>query len=163
TIERIVAPRRKSRAQATVLTAVVAEPQGYGRVLRQGGRVKRIVEDRDASDAEKKIAEINTSVDCFAAGRLWGALGKVRSDNDQGEYYLTDVIGVLSRAGARVDAVVGSDTTEASGVNDRKQPAAGSAIQRRRILDRLMEGGVTILDPASTYIEDTVTIGADTT
>src|SRR5262249_19091097 len=80
--------------------------EGYGRVLRQGGRVKRIVEDRDASDAEKKIAEINTSVYCFAAGRLWSALGKVRSDNDQGEYYLTDVIGVLSRAGARVDAVV---------------------------------------------------------
>jgi bifunctional UDP-N-acetylglucosamine pyrophosphorylase/glucosamine-1-phosphate N-acetyltransferase len=98
TIERLVAHHRKSRAAATVLTAVVTEPQGYGRVLRQGGRVKRIVEDRDASDAEKKIAEINTSVYCFAAGRLWSALGKVRSDNDQGEYYLTDVIGVLSRA-----------------------------------------------------------------
>src|SRR5262249_61505788 len=79
TIERLVTHHRKSRAAATVLTAVVAEPQGYGRVLRQGGRVKRIVEDRDASDAEKKIAEINTSVYCFAAGRLWSALGKVRS------------------------------------------------------------------------------------
>ncbi len=122
TIERLVAHHRKSRAAATVLTAVVPEPQGYGRVLRQGGRVKRIVEDRDATDAEKKIAEINTSVYCFAAGRLWSALGKVRSDN-----------------------------------------AAVTAIQRHRILDRLMEGGVTILDPASTYIEDTVTIGADTT
>jgi bifunctional UDP-N-acetylglucosamine pyrophosphorylase/glucosamine-1-phosphate N-acetyltransferase len=163
TIERLVTHHQKSRAAATVLTAVVAEPQGYGRVLRQGGRVKRIVEDRDASDAEKKIAEINTSVYCFAAGRLWSALGKVRSDNDQGEYYLTDVIGVLSRAGARVDAVVVSDTSEAFGVNDRKQLAAVTAIQRRRILDRLMDGGVTILDPASTYIEDTVTIGADTT
>jgi bifunctional UDP-N-acetylglucosamine pyrophosphorylase / glucosamine-1-phosphate N-acetyltransferase len=163
TIERLVTHHQKSRAAATVLTAVVAEPQGYGRVLRQGGRVKRIVEDRDASDAEKKIAEINTSVYCFAAGRLWSALGKVRSDNDQGEYYLTDVIGVLSRAGARVDAIVMSDASEAVGVNDRKQLAAVTAIQRRRILDRLMEGGVTILDPASTYIEDTVTIGADTT
>jgi len=163
TIERLVAHHRKSRAAATVLTAVVGEPQGYGRVLRQGGRVKRIVEDRDATDAEKKIAEINTSVYCFAAGRLWSALGKVRSDNDQGEYYLTDVIGVLSRAGARVDAIATSDPSEAVGVNDRKQLAAVTAIQRRRILDRLMEGGVTILDPASTYIEDTVTIGADTT
>jgi len=163
TIERLVTHHRKSRAAATVLTAVVPEPQGYGRVLRQGGRVKRIVEDRDASDAEKKIAEINTSVYCFAAGRLWSALGKVRSDNDQGEYYLTDVIGVLSRAGARVDAIVVSDASEAAGVNDRKQLAAVTAIQRRRILDRLMESGVTILDPASTYIEDTVTIGADTT
>src|SRR6185436_10650629 len=88
TIERLVTHHQKSRAAATVLTAVVAEPQGYGRVLRQAGRVKRIVEDRDASDAEKKIAEINTSVYCFAAGRLWSALGKVRADNDQGEYYL---------------------------------------------------------------------------
>jgi len=163
TIERLVTHHRKSRAAATVLTAVVPEPQGYGRVLRQGGRMKRIVEDRDASDAEKKIAEINTSVYCFAAGRLWSALGKVRSDNDQGEYYLTDVIGVLSRSGARVDAIVVSDAGEAVGVNDRKQLATVTAIQRRRILDRLMEGGVTILDPASTYIEDTVTIGADTT
>src|SRR2546422_568998 len=101
TIERLVAHHRKSRAAATVLTAVVPEPQGYGRVLRQGGRVKRIVEDRDATDAEKKIAEINTSVYCFDGRRLWQALGKIRPDNDQGEYYLTDVIGVLSRAGAR--------------------------------------------------------------
>jgi len=163
TIERLVDHHRKSRAAATVLTALVAEPNGYGRVLRQGGRVKRIVEDRDATDAEKKIAEINTSVYCFAAARLWPALGKVRPDNDQGEYYLTDVIGVLSRAGARVDAVLTPDPGEAAGVNDRKQLAEVAAVQRRRILDRLMEGGVTILDPATTYIEDGVTIGPDTT
>jgi bifunctional UDP-N-acetylglucosamine pyrophosphorylase / glucosamine-1-phosphate N-acetyltransferase len=163
TIERLVEHHRKRRAAATVLTAIVSEPQGYGRVLRQGGRVKRIVEDRDATDAEKKIPEINTSVYCFAAGRLWSALGKVRPDNDQGEYYLTDVIGILSRTGARVDAVATPDPNEAIGVNDRKQLAAVTALQRRRILDRLMEAGVTILDPASTYIEDTVTIGPDTT
>jgi bifunctional UDP-N-acetylglucosamine pyrophosphorylase / glucosamine-1-phosphate N-acetyltransferase len=163
TIERLVEHHRKSRAAATVLTAIVADPHGYGRVLRQGGRVKRIVEDRDATDAEKKIAEINTSVYCFAAARLWPALAKIRPDNDQGEYYLTDVIGVLSRAGARVDAVATVDPGEAAGVNDRKQLAAVAAVQRRRILDRLMEGGVTILDPASTYIEDGVTIGPDTT
>src|SRR6266850_1544901 len=120
TIERLVAHHRKSRAAATVLTAIVAEPQGYGRVLRQGGRVKRIVEDRDATDAEKKIAEINTAVYCFAAGRLWQALGKVRPDNDQGEYYLTDVIGVLSRAGGRVGAVVTADPGGAPGGNDGK-------------------------------------------
>jgi bifunctional UDP-N-acetylglucosamine pyrophosphorylase / glucosamine-1-phosphate N-acetyltransferase len=163
TIERLVEHHRKSRAAATVLTAIVAEPHGYGRVLRQGGRVKRIVEDRDATDAEKKIAEINTSVYCFAAARLWPALAKIRPDNDQGEYYLTDVIGVLSRAGARVDAIATLDPGEAAGVNDRKQLAAVATVQRRRILDRLMEGGVTLLDPASTYIDDGVTIGPDTT
>ena len=163
TIGRLVDHHRKSRAAATVLTAVVAAPHGYGRVVRKGGRVKRIVEDRDATAAEKKIAEINTSVYCFAASRLWQALGKVRADNDQGEYYLTDVVGILARAGARVDAVVTSDPGEAAGVNDRKQLAEVATVQRRRILDRLMESGVTILDPASTYIEDTVTIDPDTT
>ena len=163
TIGRLVDHHRKSRAAATVLTAVVAAPQGYGRVVRKGGRVRGIVEDRDATPAQKKIAEINTSVYCFAARHLWQALGKVRADNDQGEYYLTDVIGILARAGARVDAVVTHDPGEAAGVNDRKQLAAAATVQRRRILDRLMEGGVTILDPASTYIEDTVTIGPDTT
>jgi len=163
TIGRLVDHHCKSRAAATVLTAVVAAPQGYGRVVRRGGRVKRIVEDRDATAAEKKIGEINTSVYCFAASKLWQALGKVRADNDQGEYYLTDVIGILARAGARVEALVTADPGEAAGVNDRKQLAAVAAVQRRRILDRLMESGVTILDPASTYIEDTVTIEPDTT
>ena len=86
----------------------------------------------------------------------------MRPDNEQGEYYLTDVIGILSRAGARVEAVMVADPIEAQGVNDRRQLAAVAAIQRRRILDALMEAGVTIVDPASTYIEETVTIGPDT-
>src|SRR5262245_13448279 len=163
TIGRLVEHHRRTRAAATVLSAVVAEPGGYGRIVRKGGRVRRIVEERDATGAEKKVAEINTSVYCFAAARLWPALDKVRPNNDQGEYYLTDVIGILARAGAKVEAVVAADPAEASGVNDRKQLAAVAAVQRRLILDRLMESGVTILDPASTYIEDTVTIGPDTT
>ena len=160
TLERLVRHHRATGAVATVLTAVVDRPQGYGRILRQSGRVKRIVEDRDATDDQKKIAEINTSV-CFEAKRLWKALAEVKPDNDQGEYYLTDVIGILARAGGRIEAVAAPDPVEALGINDRKQLAAVAAIQRRRILDRLMESGVTILDPASTYIEDTVTIGPD--
>src|SRR5574341_1492814 len=117
TLERLLGHHRKTGAVATVLTAVVDRPQGYGRILRQGGRLKRIVEDRDATDDQKKIGEINTSV----------------------------------------------YPVEALGINDRKQLAAVATIQRRRILDRVMTEGVTILDPASTYIEDTVTIGPDTT
>ena len=162
TIERVVAHHTASAAAATVLTAVVERPQGYGRVLRQGGRVKRIVEERDATDDQKKITEINTSVYCFDARRLWPGLAEVRPDNDQGEYYLTDVIGVLERAGGRIEAVTVPDPEEALGVNDRKQLAAVAAIQRGRILDRLMLDGVTIVDPASTYVDDTVTIGPDT-
>src|SRR5213594_2861369 len=162
TLERLVEHHRASGAAATVLTAIAERPQGYGRVLRQGGRVKRIVEDRDATDDQKKISEINTSVYCFEARRLWKALAEVRPDNEQGEYYVTDVIGILAKAGGRIEAVVAPDPVEGLQVNDRKQLAAVAAILRRRILDRLMTDGVTIVDPASTYIEDTVTIGPDT-
>src|SRR5438552_12740702 len=161
TLERLVAHHRGAGAAATVLTGVVDRPQGYGRILRQSGRVKRIVEDRDATDDQKKIVEINTSVYCLEAKRLWKALAEVKPDNDQGEYYLTDVIGILARAAGRIEAVAAPDPVEALGINDRKQLAALAAIQRRRILDQLMEAGVPILDPASTYIEDAVTIGAD--
>jgi bifunctional UDP-N-acetylglucosamine pyrophosphorylase / glucosamine-1-phosphate N-acetyltransferase len=162
TIERLVSHHATTSAAATVLTAVVDRPHGYGRVLRTGGRVKRIVEDRDATDDEKKVSEINTSVYCFDGRRLWPALERLRPENDQGEYYLTDVIGLLGKAGGRIEALAVDDPEEALGVNDRKQLAALAAIQRRRILDRHMLAGVTILDPATTYIDDTVTIGADT-
>jgi len=162
TIERLLNHHKAASAAATLLTAIVDNPAGYGRVLRQRGRVARIVEDRDATDDQKKINEIGTSVYCFDARRLWSALAEVRPDNDQGEYYLTDVVAILSRAGATVEAVTVADPSEAQGVNDRKQLAAVAVVQRRRILDRLMEGGVTVVDPASTYIEDTVTIGPDT-
>jgi len=163
TLTALVAQHRAAGAAATVLTAVVDRPQGYGRILRQGGRVTRIVEERDATDDQKKITEINTSVYGFDARRLWKALGELRPDNDQGEYYLTDVIGILAKAGGRIEALAAPDPAEALGINDRKQLAAVAAIQRRRILDGLMEVGVTVLDPASTYVEDTVTIGPDTT
>jgi bifunctional UDP-N-acetylglucosamine pyrophosphorylase / glucosamine-1-phosphate N-acetyltransferase len=162
TIERLVGHHSATGAAATILTAIVERPHGYGRVLRQGGRVKRIVEDRDATDDEKRVSEINTSVYCFDGRRLWRALEQVQPDNDQGEYYLTDVIGLLAKAGGRVEAISVDDPEEALGVNDRKQLAALAAIQRRRIVDRHMLAGVTILDPATTYIDDTVTIGADT-
>jgi len=162
TIERLVQHHTTTAAAATLLTAVVDNPQGYGRVLRQRGRPSRIVEERDATDDQKKINEIGTSVYCFDARRLWAALDEVRNDNDQGEYYLTDVIGILARAGARLEALAVPEATDALGVNDRRQLATVAAIQRRRILDALMESGVTILDPASTYIEDTVSIGPDT-
>jgi bifunctional UDP-N-acetylglucosamine pyrophosphorylase/glucosamine-1-phosphate N-acetyltransferase len=162
TIERVVTHHVATGAAATVLTAVVDRPYGYGRVLRQGGRVKRIVEERDATDDQKKVNEINTSVYCFDAARLWSALEDVRPDNDQGEYYLTDVVAILARSGLLVEAVTVADPQEALGVNDRKQLAALAAIQRGRILDRLMLDGVTILDPTSTYVEDTVTVGSDT-
>jgi bifunctional UDP-N-acetylglucosamine pyrophosphorylase/glucosamine-1-phosphate N-acetyltransferase len=163
TLERLVEHQRATRAAATVLTAVVERPHGYGRVLRLGGRVSRIVEERDATDDQRQVNEINTSVYCFDAGQLWPTLNQIKPDNDQGELYLTDVIGLLARAGAEVEALSVADHSEAWGVNDRSQMAAAATILRRRILNRLMAEGVTIIDPATTFIEDTVKIGIDTT
>ena len=162
TMERLLDHHGRTGASVTILTAVVERPHGYGRVLRQGGKVRGIVEERDATDDQKKINEINTSVYCFDAHRLWTALAEVRADNDQGEYYLTDVVEIAARAGGRIEAVVAADPREGLGVNDRAQLAAVTAIQRAAILERLMLDGVTIVDPVTTYVEDTVTVGADT-
>src|SRR5438093_11106136 len=104
TLERLVSHHRTTSAAATVLTAVVDRPQGYGRILRQGGRGKRIVEDRDATDDQKKITDINVSVYCFDTRRRWKALAEVRPDNEQGEDYVTEGTGLRAKAGGRSGA-----------------------------------------------------------
>jgi bifunctional UDP-N-acetylglucosamine pyrophosphorylase / glucosamine-1-phosphate N-acetyltransferase len=162
TLSRLLEHHRITGAAATVLTAVVDEPAGYGRLLRANDRPIAIVEHRDAIGEQREIREINTGVYCFEPAQLWPALGRLAPQNDQGEYYLTDVIGMLATAGARVEAVAAAEPAECLGINDRKQLAALAAVQRRRILDRLMLAGVTILDPAVTYVDDTVEIGPDT-
>ncbi|MBI3030170.1 MAG: bifunctional UDP-N-acetylglucosamine diphosphorylase/glucosamine-1-phosphate N-acetyltransferase GlmU [Candidatus Rokubacteria bacterium] len=162
TLRRLVDAHRAGNAAATLLTAVVDDPAGYGRIVREGGGVAAIVEDRDASPRQREIREIGTSVYCFDARRLWAALDQVRADNDQGEYYLTDVIGILQRQGQPVAAVVTDDPTECLGINDRKQLARVAGLLRARTLDRLMAEGVTIVDPATTYVDDTVSVGPDT-
>ncbi len=161
TLKRLVDAHRASHAAATLLTAVVDAPAGYGRIVRDAGRVTAIVEDRDASPQQKQIREIGTSIYCFDARHLWPAIAEVRADNDQGEYYLTDVIGILKRRGQPVEAVTAADPTECLGINDRKQLAQVAALLRARTLERLMAEGVTVLDPASTYVDDTVSVGSD--
>jgi bifunctional UDP-N-acetylglucosamine pyrophosphorylase/glucosamine-1-phosphate N-acetyltransferase len=162
TLRRLVDHHVASGAAATLLTAEVPDATGYGRVVREQGRPVGIVEHRDATAAERQIREIGTSVYCFDAQRFWPALAQVTPDNEQGEYYLTDVVGILSRQGLRLEAVITQDPSECLGVNDRKQLAELGGIMRRRILDRLMAAGVTVIDPATTYVDDTVTIGPDT-
>jgi bifunctional UDP-N-acetylglucosamine pyrophosphorylase/glucosamine-1-phosphate N-acetyltransferase len=162
TLRRLVEHHVASRAAATLLTAEVADPTGYGRVVREQGRPIGIVEQRDASAAQREIREIGTSVYCFDAQRFWPALAQVTPDNAQHEYYLTDVIGILHRQGEPLEAVITDDPSECLGVNDRRQLAELGGIMRRRILDRLMAAGVTVIDPATTYVDDTVTIGMDT-
>jgi bifunctional UDP-N-acetylglucosamine pyrophosphorylase/glucosamine-1-phosphate N-acetyltransferase len=162
TLRRLVDRHVQTGAAATLLTAEVADATGYGRVVRVEGRPVGIVEHRDATAAQRQIREIGTSVYCFDARRFWPALAQVTPDNEQSEYYLTDVIGILHRQGQPLEAVVTDDPSECLGVNDRRQLAELGAIMRRRILDRLMTAGVTVVDPSNTYVDDTVTIGMDT-
>ncbi len=162
TLKRLVDHHVQTGAAATLLTAEVPDATGYGRVVREGGRPVGIVEHRDATAAQRALREIGTSVYCFDAARFWPALAQVTPENEQHEYYLTDVIGVLHRQGQPLEAVITEDPSECLGVNDRKQMAELGAIMRRRILDRLMVAGVSVIDPANTYVDDTVTIGPDT-
>lgn len=155
---------RASDAVATALTARVADPTGYGRILRDvAGGVTGVVEHADASDDQRGIDEINTSIYCFRRGSLDAALDRIRPDNAQGEWYLTDVIGVLHADGERVGAFVLDDPGEAQGVNDRVQLAAAEAVLRRRIGEEWMRAGVTIVDPSGTYIDADVHLARDVT
>ena len=158
----LVNHHRSTMAAATLLTAEVEDPAGYGRVIREGGRPVAIIEHRDATAAQRAIREIGTSTYCFDAGRLWPALDRVTPHNVQGEHYLTDVVSILAASGAGVEALAAPHPEECLGINDRKQLAEVAAALRRRTLERLMAEGVTILDPAATYVDDTVAVGADT-
>lgn len=148
---------------ATVLTTIMAEPQGYGRILRDGrGQVRAIVEEKDASPAERAIQEVNSGIYCIDCPLLFDILATLTCDNAQGEYYLTDVLAKLVAAGYGVGGVVCQDRDMVMGINSRRQLAEAEALLRRRTLDRLMEAGVTIMDPASTFIDASVTIAPDT-
>jgi bifunctional UDP-N-acetylglucosamine pyrophosphorylase/glucosamine-1-phosphate N-acetyltransferase len=139
------------------------DPTGYGRIIRNtDGSVARIVEHRDATPDERAIREWNPSIYCFEARALFDALHNIRPDNVQGEYYLTDVIGLLNARGARVEAIPTHDASEVLGVNTRVELAQVNQILQQRILTHLMLAGVTIVDPTSTYVDVTVRVGQDT-
>jgi bifunctional UDP-N-acetylglucosamine pyrophosphorylase/glucosamine-1-phosphate N-acetyltransferase len=162
TVAHLVAEHRLSGAACTMLTAIVDDPSGYGRVLRgKDDAVERIVEHRDATPGELEIREINTSIYCFRRSVLTPALRRVSPDNDQGEYYLTDVVEVLRDAGYPIVAVVAEDSAETEGINDRRQLALCEAELRRRTNDTWLRRGVTMLDPERTYIDTTVRLAPD--
>jgi bifunctional UDP-N-acetylglucosamine pyrophosphorylase/glucosamine-1-phosphate N-acetyltransferase len=164
TIAALVAEHRLSGAACTLLTVRMEDTTGYGRVVRDGDdRVRRIVEHGDAGDDELAIDEINTSIYVFRRSLLAPALRRITTDNAQGELYLTDVVEVLAEAGHRVTAVEAEDVDEAHGVNDRAQLAAAEAELRRRINQRWMQAGVTMVDPATTYVDADVELAADVT
>jgi bifunctional UDP-N-acetylglucosamine pyrophosphorylase/glucosamine-1-phosphate N-acetyltransferase len=164
TIAALVKAHRQSDAAATLLTAVLPDPTGYGRIVRgKDERVRRVGEHKHATDEERKIDEINTSIYCFRRGVLAPALRRLTPDNSQGEYYLTDVIGVLHDAGYNVVSMVAADPMEPAGINDRAQLAAAEAELRDRTNDKWMLQGVTMLDPERTYIDATVQLAPDVT
>lgn len=162
TLANLVDRHRQADAAATLLTAVLADPTGYGRVVRgRNDAVARVVEHADATYEEIDVQEVNTSIYCFRRSVLAPSLRRVHPTNAQGEYYLTDVIGVLYDAGHKVSSVVVDDTMEVAGVNDRAQLAVAEAELRDRINERWMRRGVTMWDPERTYIDADVQLGAD--
>jgi len=164
TLAALVRHHRSADAAATLLTAVVDDPTGYGRVVRgRDDTVARVVEHGDASDTEREVREVNTSIYCFRRSVLAPALRRLRPVNAQGEYYLTDVIGVLHDAGHRVVSLAVADAMEVAGVNDRAQLAVAEAELRDRINERWMRRGVTMWDPERTYIDADAELAPDVT
>lgn len=147
---------------ATLLTAVLPDASGYGRILRDAaGAIRGIVEDRDATPTQRGIREVNTGVGCFRRTALAAALARCTPANAQGELYLTDVVADLVAGGHAVGALATTDWASALGVNDRRALAEAERLLRQRTQERLLDGGVTIVDPANTYVADTVQIGQD--
>ena len=162
TLATLATEHRVADAAATLLTAVLADPSGYGRIVRDSrGNVERIVEHVDATPDQLEIREWNPSIYCFRRALLAPALRRVSPENVQGEYYLTDVVEVLRSAGHTVLAVPVADASEVEGVNDRAQLADAEAVLRRRINAAWMRAGVTMVDPARTYVDATVELAPD--
>ena len=162
-LEKFYAEHVKSGAASTVMSALMDDPFGYGRILRDAnGDVAGIVEQKDASEEQKQIKEINTGNYCVEAPLLFEVLRTLGNDNAQGEYYLTDVLAKLRAMGKKVGGVITADSEMIMGVNSRRQLAEAESVMRRRIAERHMDDGVTIMDPASTFIEKSVKIAPDT-
>jgi bifunctional UDP-N-acetylglucosamine pyrophosphorylase/glucosamine-1-phosphate N-acetyltransferase len=162
TLQTLVNRHESARAAATVVTAHLEDPTGYGRIVRSGEKIARIVEQRDASVHEQAIREINAGIYAFQAAGLFDALREVAADNAQGEYYLPDVIALFVSRGRGVETLCVPDADEIRGINSRAELAAVSRIVRQNKNAALMAAGVTIEDPATTYVDPDVTVGADT-
>lgn len=163
TLNALVELHQAKEASATVLTAYMEQPFGYGRVIKEGENLVKIVEEKDATPNERKIKEINTGTYCFSGSALKEALTKITTQNAQGEYYLTEVFDVLLKHGERILTYCTPNSHEALGINSRGQLAEAEGIVRKRILEHWMAEGVTIVDPASTFIDAEVELDQDVT
>jgi bifunctional UDP-N-acetylglucosamine pyrophosphorylase/glucosamine-1-phosphate N-acetyltransferase len=161
TLRALVARRSERGLDAALLSFRPPDPGEFGRIVRDGrGAVRRIVEARDASARERRIAEVNAGVYCFRPEALAAALAKVER-SESGEFYLTDAVGILASAGGRVEAVEIEDWREAWGVNTRRDLAAAEELERRRAIERALDAGATLLDPGTTRIGPAVTVAPD--
>lgn len=161
TINRMFDEHLANKNSATILTSILDDATGYGRIIRSGDEVLKIVEHKDCNEEELKVKEMNAGVYCFDIESLLESLEKLSNSNAQGEYYLTDVIGILKEENHRVGAVI-TDYEETMGVNSRVQLSQVEAILRNRINTKHMDNGITLIDPSSTYIGADVQIGKDT-
>ena len=162
TLRQLLDRHQSTSAWLTVLTATVPDPYGYGRIIRDQGRIVRIVEERDAGEGEHAIREINSGIYVFELDGLFGALRSLATDNAQGEYYLTDLVAGSVREGRRVETLPIADHVEVRGVNTRVDLAELTRVLRDRTRRRLMLAGVTLENPDSVYVDDGVEIGEDT-
>jgi len=162
-IANLLAHHHQTGAAATVLTAHLDDPSGLGRIVRENGRFQRIVEERDASPAEKAITEFNSGIYAFALDGLFEALNRIGTANDQGEYYLTDLLGIFLADGRRIETYTIPDADELRGVNSRAELAVMNAQVRDQRNAAVMAAGVTLIDPTSAWIGPDVHIGRDTT
>lgn len=162
-IKKLIEKHAASEASCTLLTAQLKNPTGYGRVIRSSSnKIVKIVEELDASIYEKVVEEINVGVYCFNKRALFYGLEKIKPDNKKEEYYLTDIIEILAKSNMLVDSVATNDPEEFLGINTRSELSKAEIIMRQRILNRIMDGGVTVIDPINTYIEQNVEIEKDT-
>jgi bifunctional UDP-N-acetylglucosamine pyrophosphorylase/glucosamine-1-phosphate N-acetyltransferase len=162
-VKKLYDEHEKAGAKATVLTAVMPDATGYGRVIRTAaGNVEKIVEHKDATEEERAVREVNSGIYCFEKDALFSALKNVGCDNAQGEYYLPDVLSILRERGEKIWAVAADDYEETLGVNSRMHLAQAEKILRRRKNLELMESGVTLMDPESTFVDADVVVGRDT-
>lgn len=163
TLNKLIEKSIENKEYATLLTAIYDDPTGYGRIVRdEGGNIEGIVEEKDTTEEQKKITEINAGIYCFDIEALLDALEKITPNNKQGEYYITDVIQIMNDSGLKTGAVLVEDNTEILGINDRIQLGILTKVLQMRINTELMKNGVTIEDTNTTYIYDDVEIGMDT-
>jgi bifunctional UDP-N-acetylglucosamine pyrophosphorylase/glucosamine-1-phosphate N-acetyltransferase len=162
TLQGLVDTHNSAKAAATVLTAEIERPYGYGRIVRNHGRITRIVEERDATAAQREIREINSGIYAFALEPLFAALSAINSENAQGEYYLPDLVSIYRKQKRTVTTFTIPNAVEIRGINSRTELAEVSTMVRQQKNEELMAAGVTLIDPATTYIDSDVEVGPDT-